>query len=125
MNAKNDENVSRERMHPAVKLLIGVVVGVAAAWLVVSTAGGLGDAIAAVGRMRPEFEAIAVAFAMLRIALFGLQFLWLGRRTGPAATLVYRAAGTPLFPALAGGVAIAALRSHRTVPAGLPAGKGA
>lgn len=83
MNAKNDEHVPRERMHPAVKLLIGVVVGVAAAWLVVSTAGGLGDAIAAVGRMRPEFVAIAVTFAVLRIALFGLQFFWLGRRTGP------------------------------------------
>ena len=74
---------TRRRLHPALKLLIGVIVGVGAAWLVVSTAGGLGDAIAAVGRMRPEFVAIAVAFAMLRIALFGLQFLWLGRRTGP------------------------------------------
>jgi uncharacterized protein (TIRG00374 family) len=83
MNTKNDEHVPRGRMHPAVKLLIGIIVGAGAAWLVVSTAGGLGDAIAAVGRMRPEFVAIAVAFAVLRIALFGLQLFWLGRRTGP------------------------------------------
>ncbi len=75
--------VSGRRMHPALKLAIGGVVGVAAAWLVVSTAGGLGDAVAAVGRMRPEFIAIAGAFAVLRLALFGLQLLWLGRRTGP------------------------------------------
>ena len=32
----------RGRIHPAIKLVVGVVVGVAAAWLVVSTAGGLG-----------------------------------------------------------------------------------
>ena len=74
---------TQRRLHPVLKLLIGVIVGVGAAWLVVSTAGGLGDAVAAVGRMRPEFVVIAVAFAVLRIALFGLQFLWLGRRTGP------------------------------------------
>jgi uncharacterized protein (TIRG00374 family) len=68
-------------MHPGVELLTRVVVGAAAAWLVVSTAGGLGDAVAAVGRMRLVFVAIAVVFAVLRLALFGLQFLWLGRRT--------------------------------------------
>ena len=71
----------RRWMHPGVKLLLGVVVAAAAAWLVVSTAGGLGDAVAAVGRMRLVFVAVAVVFAVLRLALFGLQFLWLGRRT--------------------------------------------
>jgi uncharacterized protein (TIRG00374 family) len=73
----------RTGTHPALKLGIRAIVGVGAVWLVVSTAGGLGDAVAAIARMRPEFVAIAVVFAALRIALFGLQFLWLGRRTGP------------------------------------------
>lgn len=78
------------RIATVVKLIVGAVVGVAAAWLVVSTAGGLGDAVAAVARMRPEFVAIAVVLTVLRFALFGLQFSWLGRRTGPmpAATAI-------------------------------------
>jgi uncharacterized protein (TIRG00374 family) len=73
----------RQRLHPLVKLAVGLVVGGAAIWLVISTAGGLGDAATAVGRMRFGFVALAVAFAAVRLALFGLQFLWLGRRTGP------------------------------------------
>ena len=65
------------------QLLIGVLVGGVAIWLVISTAGGLGDAASAVGRMKILFVALAVAFAAVRIQLFGLQLLWLGRRTGP------------------------------------------
>ncbi|MDO8363925.1 MAG: lysylphosphatidylglycerol synthase transmembrane domain-containing protein [Actinomycetota bacterium] len=65
------------------KLFAGLLVGGAAIWLVISTAGGLGDAVSAVGRMRVGFVALAVGFATIRIALFGLQFLWLGRRSGP------------------------------------------
>ena len=66
-----------------VKLAIGLLVGGAAIWLVVSTAGGVGDAIDAVGRMRGGFVVLAVAMAATRIGLYGLQLMWLGRRTGP------------------------------------------
>ena len=61
----------------------GLVAGGVALWLVITTAGGIGDAASAVGRMRYGFVTLAVAFAAARIALFGLQLLWLGRRTGP------------------------------------------
>lgn len=67
----------------ALKVLAGLVVGGVAIWLVISTAGGLGDAVSAVARMKLLFVALAVAFAALRLGLFGLQLLWLGRRTGP------------------------------------------
>lgn len=70
-------------LHPMVKVAVGSVVGAAAVWLIVSTAGGVGDALDAVGRMRGGFVTLALGFAVIRLVLFGLQLLWLGRRTGP------------------------------------------
>jgi len=69
-------------LHSLVKVALGLVAGAAAVWLVVSTAGGVGDAADAIGRMRGGFVALAAVFAALRIALFGLQLLWLARRSG-------------------------------------------
>ena len=37
--------------------------------------------------MRGGFVALAFGFATLRMLLFGLQLLWLGRRTGPMSLL--------------------------------------
>lgn len=73
---------SRGRLHPVAKLAIGILVGGAAVWLVVSTAGGFGDAIDAVGRMQGGFVAIAVAMVVLRLGLYGLQLMWLAKRSG-------------------------------------------
>lgn len=70
-------------LNPVIKLVAGSVVGAAAIWLVISTAGGVGDAVDAVTRMRPAFVTLAVLAATVRIALYGLQILSLGRRTGP------------------------------------------
>lgn len=70
-------------LRPVTKFAVGLALGVAAVWLVISTAGGLGDAVTAMGRMRGGFVALAFGFATLRMLLFGLQLLWLGRRTGP------------------------------------------
>jgi len=75
------------RLHPVTKFAVGLAIGGAAVWLVISTAGGLGDAVAAMGRMRGGFVALAFGFATLRMVLFGLQLLWLGRRTGPMTLL--------------------------------------
>ena len=77
-----DEVPTRGRLHPIAKVAIGSIVAVAAIWLVVSTAGGVGDALGAVGRMRAGFVTLALGFAVVRLLLFGLQLLWLGRRTG-------------------------------------------
>jgi uncharacterized protein (TIRG00374 family) len=63
-----------------------LLVGGAAIWLVVSTAGGVGDAIDALRRMRGGFVVLAVAMAALRLGLYGLQLTWLGRRSGPLGT---------------------------------------
>jgi putative heme transporter len=77
-----DRAPTRRRLHPMVKLGIGLLVGGAAIWLVVSTAGGVGDALDAVGRMRGGFVALAVAMVALRLGLYGLQLMWLGQRSG-------------------------------------------
>jgi uncharacterized protein (TIRG00374 family) len=74
-------------LHPIAKVVIGSVVGAAAIWLIVSTAGGVGDSLDAVERMRAGFVALALCFAVVRLVLFGLQLLWLGRRTGPMSLL--------------------------------------
>ncbi len=78
-----DPAPTRKRLHPMIKLAIGLLVGGAAIWLVVSTAGGVGDAVDAVRRMRGGFVVLAVAMAVLRLGLYGLQLTWLGRRSGP------------------------------------------
>lgn len=78
-----EEAPTRKRLHPIAKVAIGSVIGAAAIWLIVSTAGGVGDALDAVGRMRGGFVALALGFAVVRLVLLGLQLLWLGRRTGP------------------------------------------
>ena len=87
-NAGSDEALRPKRMHPVAKVAIGSVVGAAAIWLVVSSAGGVGDALDAVRRMRTGFVVLAVGFAVVRLVLFGLQLLWLGRRTGPMGLLI-------------------------------------
>jgi uncharacterized protein (TIRG00374 family) len=76
------ESPVRRRLHPMVKLAIGLLVGGAAVWLVVSTAGGVGDALDAVVRMRGGFVALALAIAAVRVGLYGLQLMWLGHRSG-------------------------------------------
>ncbi len=78
----------RRRFNPTIKLAAGTVVGVAAIWLVISTAGGVGDAVDAVSRMRAGFVALAVLAATVRLGLYGIQIRSLGRRTGPLTTPV-------------------------------------
>ena len=73
---------TRRRLHPVVKVVIGLVVGGAAIALVVSSAGGVGDAFDAVGRMRGGFVALTVAMVVLRLGLYGIQLMWLGQRSG-------------------------------------------
>ncbi len=70
-------------LNPILELAAGTVVGVAAIWLVISIAGGVGDAVDAVARMRPGFVALAVLAATVRITLDGVKILSLARRTGP------------------------------------------
>ena len=72
----------RRRLHPVVRLLVGLAVGGAAVWFVVSRAGGVGDAVEAIGRMKGGFIAVAVAMAVMRLWLYSLQWWWLGRRSG-------------------------------------------
>ena len=80
--SETDHAPKRRRLHPVAKLALGLLVGGAAVWLVVSTAGGLGDALDAVGRMRRGFVAVAVAMVVVRLGLYGLQLMWLARRSG-------------------------------------------
>jgi len=49
MNAPDDTRAAagRQQLNPMIKP-VGVIVGVAAVWLVVSTAGGVGDSVTAV-----------------------------------------------------------------------------
>jgi uncharacterized membrane protein YbhN (UPF0104 family) len=76
-----DEAEPRQR-RSMLKLLAGLLVGGLATWVVVSTAGGLGDAFAAIRSMRGSFVILAVVLSVVRLGLFALQLLWLGRRTG-------------------------------------------
>jgi len=117
--SETSADITRRRLPRPLKLLFGLAAGGAAVWLVISTAGGIGDAISAVGRMRFGFAALALVFAAGRISLFGLQLLWLGRRTGPLnlrtalslALVVYGfGAITPAAPAEGLAVATAELR---------------
>ena len=73
----------RRPLHPAVKVAIGLVLGAVAVYLVISTAGGIHDAANAVRHMNGWFVVLAVAFACVRMVLFSLQLLGLGRRSGP------------------------------------------
>lgn len=81
--APDDHQLRHRQLNPSLKIVLGILAGSAAIWLVVSTAGGLSDAIDALGRMRVGFVALATGFATLQLALFGLQLLWLARRSGP------------------------------------------
>ena len=74
--------VARRRT-PLVRLVLGIVIGSAAAWLIVSTAGGLGAAIEAIHRMRLRFVILAVGLAVVRLALYAVQLTLIGRRSGP------------------------------------------
>ncbi len=78
-----DEVPNRRPSRPAVRFVLGLVAGAAALWLVVSTAGGIGDALGAVRRMRLGFVALALVLVALRIGLYGLQVRRLARRSGP------------------------------------------
>ncbi len=64
------------------KLVFGLLVGGVALGLVVSTAGGIGDALDAVGRMRGGFVVVAIVVAAARVGLYGQQLELLGRRSG-------------------------------------------
>ena len=68
---------------PLVRFLVGLALGTAGVWVVVVTAGGVGDALQAVQRMRVGLVAVAALAAMVRLGLYGLQLLWLGRRSAP------------------------------------------
>jgi uncharacterized protein (TIRG00374 family) len=72
----------RRRIPRAAKLAVGALVGGAAVWLVVSTAGGVSDALDAVRRMQPGFIAVAVAMVVARVGLYGMQLRWLAGRSG-------------------------------------------
>ncbi len=91
------EASGRRSVHPVAKFAIGLALGAAAIWLIISTAGGLGDAVAAMGRMRGGFVALAFGFAAVRMLLFGVQLLWLGRRTGPMGMLTASGLGLVIF----------------------------
>ncbi len=104
----DEEPPTAGRKHPIIKLVIGVAAGGAAVWLVVSAAGGIGDAFDAIRRMRGGFVALAVGIAAARLGLYGLQLTWLGRRSGQLgvatafglASVVYGfGAATPAAPA--------------------------
>jgi uncharacterized protein (TIRG00374 family) len=76
-----DETAPRSRPS-LVRAAAGLAIGGIAIWVVVSTAGGLGDAVSAIGTMRGWFVLLAVGFTVVRLGLFALQLSWLGRRTG-------------------------------------------
>ncbi len=73
----------RRRVGPKTRLALGLLVSAIAVWMVVSTAGGIGDAFGAISRMRGTFVLVAVAVAATRLALYGVQLTVLGRRSGP------------------------------------------
>jgi hypothetical protein len=73
---------ARRGPHPIVKPAFGLAVGGPALALVVSTAGGIGDALDAVRRMRAGFVVLAIVVAAVRVGLYGLQLELLGQRSG-------------------------------------------
>ena len=77
---------SRDTRHgrQILRFALGVVVGAGALWLVVSAAGGLGDAIAALGRTNPAWLAPAIAFEAVAYVLGGVR---LRRLAGSGADL--------------------------------------
>jgi putative heme transporter len=78
----DEEPPTPGRRRPITKLVVGVVAGGVAVWLVISAAGGIGDALDAIRHMRVGFVALAVGIAAARLGLYGLQLAWLGRRSG-------------------------------------------
>lgn len=66
-----------------VRFLLGLLVAGVAGWVVVSSAGGFGDALGAIRRMRAGYVGVAFALTVLRLGLYAVQLAWLGRRTGP------------------------------------------
>ena len=81
-DAREDLPSARGQLHPLLKMAIGIAVGGAAIWLVVSTAGGIGDALEAMNRMQRSFVALALAMATLRLGLYGRQLALLARHSG-------------------------------------------
>jgi uncharacterized protein (TIRG00374 family) len=81
-DAREDLPSKRLQLHPLFKTAIGIVVGGAAIWLVVSTAGGIGDALEAMDRMQGSYVALALAMVALRLGLYGRQLALLARPSG-------------------------------------------
>ncbi len=109
------------RGNSRLRLVVGLIVGAMAVWAVVSTAGGIGDSIDAIRHMRLTFIVLAAGLSAIRIALYGRQIAWLGRRSGPLngqtatllALVVYGfGAVTPAAPAEGLTIAGAELRAR-------------
>ncbi len=66
-----------------VRLLLGLLVAGVAGWVVIASAGGLGDTLDAIRRMRAGYVAFAFALTVLRMGLYAAQLAWLGWRSGP------------------------------------------
>ena len=77
----------RNRRRRAARLGVGLVLGGVAVWAVVSTAGGLADAVESMRQMDPRWIAVGLVVAIARIGLYGLQLTWLSRRSGPMTAL--------------------------------------
>jgi conserved hypothetical protein len=78
---------SRSRTRPGRQVLrfgLGIVVAAGAVWLVVSAAGGVGDAMTALGKTNPAWIAPAIAFEAVAYLLAALRFR---RLAGPEADL--------------------------------------
>lgn len=82
MNANGDALGGRGTRLLAMRLIVGLGIGVLAVWFVVSTAGGLADADDSIRQMRPGWVVVALALSATRIGLYALQLLWLARRSG-------------------------------------------
>lgn len=104
-----------------VRFLLGLLVAGVAGWVVVSSAGGFGDAMGAIRRMRAGYVGIAFTLTVLRLALYAVQLAWLGRRSGPMtartatglALVVYGfGAVTPAAPAEGLAIASGELRAR-------------
>ncbi len=80
----NEEPRDTDHGRQVLRYTLGFVVGAGALWLVVSAAGGLGDAIAALRRTNPTWLAPAIAFEAAAYVLAGVR---LRRLAGPDADL--------------------------------------
>ncbi len=117
-DASGRDPIGRSR---SARALVGLLVASIAGWVVIGSAGGVGEAIDAIRRMRPGYVALALALTVLRMGLYSAQLGCLGRRSGPMsartatglALVVYGfGAVTPAAPAEGLAVASGELRAR-------------